>query len=131
MIWGSGWGVSSLVPASRAPVGYQRMSLPAGWLFADSYTAMIVYFRFHGDGWNVSVGIWPEGRSLEAISRASLKWPLDETALADLRWYLEEYLRAPFGVWEDRGPRIEKQLASWGEAIFGWVFRAGPARDAY
>ena len=82
-------------------------------------------------GGHVSVGIWPEGRSREAISRASLKWPLDETALADLRWYLEEYLRAPFGVWEDRGPRIEKQLASWGEAIFGWVFRAGPARDAY
>ena len=82
-------------------------------------------------GGHVSVGIWPESRSLEAISRASLKWPLDETALADLRWYLEEYLRAPFGAWEDRGPRIEKQLASWGEAIFGSVFRVGPARDAY
>ena len=82
-------------------------------------------------GGHVSVGIWPEGRSLETISRASLNWPLDETALADLRWYLEEYLRAPFGVWEDRGPRIEKQLASWGEAIFGCMFGAGPARDAY
>ena len=80
---------------------------------------------------HVSVGIWPEGRPLEAISRASLKWPLGETALADLRWYLEEYLRTPFGVWEDRGPRIEKQLASWGEAIFGLVFKVGPAREAY
>jgi hypothetical protein len=27
------------------------MSLPVGWLFADSRTAMIAYFRFHGDCW--------------------------------------------------------------------------------
>jgi hypothetical protein len=26
------------------------MLLPAGWLFADSRTAMIAYFRFHGYG---------------------------------------------------------------------------------
>jgi hypothetical protein len=30
------------------------MSLPVGWLFADSRAAMIAYFRFHGDCWYVT-----------------------------------------------------------------------------
>jgi hypothetical protein len=28
----------------------------------------------------------------------ALDWPLDADALEELRWYLEDYLRAPFGV---------------------------------
>src|SRR5262249_31157971 len=52
-------------------------------------------------------------------------------ALEDLRWYLEDYLQAPFGVWDDRGPAIQEQLAGWGELVFGSVFGPGPARDAY
>ena len=67
----------------------------------------------------------------ELVSRAPLAWPLDEGALEDLRWYLEDYLRAPFGVWEDRGPQIQARLTGWGEAIFGSVFGSGSARDAY
>jgi hypothetical protein len=30
--------------------------------------------------------------------RAPLAWPLGGGALEDLRWYLEDYLLAPFGV---------------------------------
>ena len=51
---------------------------------------------------------------------------MGEEALEDLRWYLEDYLRAPFGVWEDRGPRVEARLAGWGEAVFTSVFGSGP-----
>jgi hypothetical protein len=83
-----------------------------------------------GDG-TVTVGAWPEGGLLETVSRGRLEWPLDEGALEDLRWYLEDYLRAPFGVWEDRGPQIQAQLAAWGEAVFASVFGHGPASDAY
>ena len=83
-----------------------------------------------GDGL-VTVGIWPENRLPETVLRAGLAWPLDEGALEDLRWYLEDYLRAPFGVWEDRGPQIEARLAGWGDAVFASVFGSGPARDAY
>jgi hypothetical protein len=79
----------------------------------------------------VTVGTWPEGGLPETVSRAGLAWPLDEGVLEDLRWYLEDYLRAPFGVWEERGPRIQSRLAGWGEAVFGSVFGSGPARDAY
>ena len=79
----------------------------------------------------VTVGTWPEGGLPETVSRERLQWPLDEDALEDLRWYLEDYLRAPFGVWEDRGPQIQGRLAGWGEAVFASVFGSGPARDAY
>jgi tetratricopeptide (TPR) repeat protein len=80
----------------------------------------------------VSVGQWPEGDLLPDIGPPSdLVWPLDEDALQDLRWYLEDYLRAPFGVYGDRGPQLEAQLVEWGKTIFSAVFGDGPARDVY
>lgn len=60
-----------------------------------------------------------------------LAWPLDTDAMEDLRWYLEDYLRAPFGVYEQRGPQIADRLAQWGQAMFAALFGTGPARDAY
>jgi tetratricopeptide (TPR) repeat protein len=38
--------------------------------------------------------------------------------LEDLRWYLEDYLQTPFGVYSDRGSQIAGQLAGWGRALF-------------
>jgi hypothetical protein len=76
--------------------------------------------------------LWsPDGGLPEEVSRGPLGWPLDAEALEDLRWYLEDYLRAPFGVWEGRGPAVKGKLAGWGEAVFASVFGAGPARFAY
>jgi hypothetical protein len=57
--------------------------------------------------------------------------PLGAEALEDLRWYLEDYLVAPFSVYEDRGTRIAAHLRTWGETLFEAVFRAGPNRDAF
>lgn len=79
----------------------------------------------------VSVGSRLEGGAPEAGAPSELVWPLDQDALEDLRWYLEDYLCAPFGVYEDRGPQVAARLARWGEAIFSAVFRDGSARDAY
>ncbi len=81
----------------------------------------------------VSISPWREGElpAGAAGEPGPLDWPLDEGALEELRWYLEDYLRAPFGVYEDRGPGIAARLPGWGEAVFGAVFGAGPARDAY
>ena len=67
----------------------------------------------------------------ELVARAPLAWPLDGDALEDLRRYLEDYLRAPFGVWEQRGPAIQGRLARWGDLVFGSLFGGGPARFAY
>ena len=81
----------------------------------------------------VSVGTWLEGElpGGAAGEPGALGWPLDADALEELRWYLEDYLRVPFGVYEDRGPAVAARLASWGQAVFGAVFGPGPARDAY
>ena len=83
-----------------------------------------------GDG-QAGVLWWPEGGLPEEVSRAPLAWPLDTNALDDLRWYLEDYLRAPFGVWEDRGPATQAKLAGWGEQVFAAVLGSGPARLRY
>jgi tetratricopeptide (TPR) repeat protein len=85
---------------------------------------------FRGDG-RAGVLWWREGESPEEVSREPLLWPLGRDALEDLRWYLEDYLLAPFGVWEDRGPAIRARLAGWGDQVFGAVFGDGPARRAY
>ncbi|MGH3940604.1 MAG: hypothetical protein ACRDTG_18605 [Pseudonocardiaceae bacterium] len=54
----------------------------------------------------------PAGESFELV------WPLDADALEDLRWYLEDYLRAPFGVYGERGPQVAGRLSQWGQAVF-------------
>jgi hypothetical protein len=64
-----------------------------------------------GTDGQVTVISWPEGRPPETVGCR----PLDDDALEDLRWYLEDYLRAPFGVYEDRGPWVRERLAGWGE----------------
>ena len=51
-----------------------------------------------------------------------LEPPLDDEALERLRWYLEDYLRAPYGVYEDRGRAVAEGLAGWGEALFDSAF---------
>ena len=78
--------------------------------------------------WQAAVSSWSDGELPQEVSRAPLTWPLDADALEDLRWYLEDYLLAPFGVWEDRGPAVQGKLAGWGDQVFGSVF--GPARRA-
>jgi tetratricopeptide (TPR) repeat protein len=90
---------------------------------------LLVDLRGHGQAGVIS---WPEGGAVpEEVSRGSLAWPLDGDSLEDLRWYLEDYLLAPYGVWEDRGPAVEGKLAGWGDLVFGSVFGTGPARFAY
>lgn len=60
-----------------------------------------------------------------------LGWPLSADESEELRWYLEDYLRAPFGVYEQRGPRIAGRLREWGERMFAALFADAAARDAY
>ncbi|MGB8841681.1 MAG: hypothetical protein WCC64_11480, partial [Aliidongia sp.] len=50
----------------------------------------------------------------------------------DLRWYLEDYLKAPYAVYEQRGQVIQEKLPVWGRALFDALFGPGkPGRDAY
>jgi tetratricopeptide (TPR) repeat protein len=87
-------------------------------------------FDLSADG--MAAGIVPADESMPADARrGTFEWPLDDGVLEDLRWYLEDYLQAPFGVWEDRGPRIQSQLAGWGELMLGSLLGDSPARDVY
>ncbi|NUT47404.1 MAG: tetratricopeptide repeat protein [Saccharothrix sp.] len=85
-----------------------------------------------GTDGRVSVSAWLEGELPTPVGAAAeLGWPLSVEELEDLRWYLEDYLRAPFGVYESRGSEVAGRLPGWGEAMFAAVFGAGAARDAY
>ncbi|MFE5759840.1 tetratricopeptide repeat protein [Streptomyces massasporeus] len=85
------------------------------------------------DGGRVTVQSWPEGELIPSRvgEPVALEQPLDGPVLEELRWYLEDYLRAPFGVYGERGLQVAVQLPLWGEQVFSAVFGAGPARDAY
>jgi hypothetical protein len=78
------------------------------------------------------VSAWLEGELPAPVGDpVELEWSLTADELEDLRWYLEDYLRAPFGVYEDRGPLIAAQLPEWGQRIFNGLFGLSSARDAY
>jgi tetratricopeptide (TPR) repeat protein len=62
---------------------------------------------------------------------AVVEWPLDAPALEDLRWYLEDYLRWPFGAYADKGQAVAEKMTEWGAALFEAVFAPGPWREAY
>ncbi|MFD0745884.1 tetratricopeptide repeat protein [Phytohabitans flavus] len=80
----------------------------------------------------VSVSTYVDSQQPQAVGApAALSPPLDAEALRELRWYLEEYLLAPFAVYEDRGRRIADRLPEWGHALFNAVFGGGSAREAY
>lgn len=75
--------------------------------------------------------LWADELPISTGEPVEINWPLDNGELSGLRWYLEDYLRAPFGVYEERGPRIAGEVDTWGRALFDSVFGAGAARDAY
>ena len=67
----------------------------------------------------------------ESWSGGEFRCPLDEEALRDIRWYLEEYGLWPFGPFRDRAHKIEAKLEPWGRDLFKSVFYAAEARDIY
>ncbi|MBL1102653.1 tetratricopeptide repeat protein [Streptomyces coffeae] len=80
----------------------------------------------------VSLQSWPSGEYPSAVGGlAPLAWPLTDAELAELRWYLEEYLQVPFGVYGERGPQTAARLPAWGAQIFGAAFPTGSAREAW
>ncbi|MFE2108484.1 tetratricopeptide repeat protein [Kitasatospora sp. NPDC059463] len=86
----------------------------------------------HADG-RMSVTEWPPGDEVPApaVDAGWLHRPLGDPALEGLRWYLEDYLRTPFGAYGERGPHTARQLPGWGARMFSALFGSGPGRDAY
>lgn len=82
---------------------------------------------------HVRVEVQLEGDVVGSPAGEPVPWsvPFFEGDLDQLRWYLEDYLQAPFGVYEAQGPSVAARLADWGERLFSSVFGSGAGRDAY
>jgi hypothetical protein len=79
-----------------------------------------------GDGSVTVSTVAEDGELPSSVRGEALSWPLDDKAVEDLRWYLEDYLVAPFGVYEDQGEHIEASVRTWGERVLvGVRGRAG------
>lgn len=70
-------------------------------------------------------------RTGESWSEGQFRCPLDEQAVGDMRWYLEEYWQWPFGPFRDRAHGIEAQLEGWGRALFNALFYARESAHIY
>lgn len=84
------------------------------------------------DPGHASASAWLDGDELPGSGPVfELAVPLGDDVLEELRWYLEDYLILPSGVYGERGQRVQNRLAEWGADMFRAVFGSGPARDAY
>ncbi len=50
------------------------------------------------------------------------KFQIDDDARKNIRWYLEEYLSYPWGIWQVRARATERLMAKLGEELFSAVF---------
>ncbi|MBE9162974.1 tetratricopeptide repeat protein [Tychonema sp. LEGE 06208] len=68
---------------------------------------------------------WQRGNSAPRTAPpVTFEHPFDSKVLADLRWYLEEYLRFPYGLEPENAKKIEQKLQAWGQQLFDLVFRS-------
>lgn len=50
--------------------------------------------------------------------------PFEPKVLADLRWYLEQYLSFPYGLNPDKAIAIEQKFQVWGQTLFELIFQS-------
>src|SRR3954452_20072230 len=115
--------------AGRIPLDELMKETPAWGTFVMSDRLLIEELA---DG-AVRVSLQRSGQAVaEPGAAVAFAPPFTETEREDLRWYLEDYLRAPYAVYEERGQAIEGQLRGWGEALFAALFGTGKlGRDLY
>ncbi len=75
---------------------------------------------------------WQRGQSMPRPAPAiTFQHPFDEQALIDLRWYLEQYLRFPYGLEPQKAEQIEQKLQAWGQQLFDIIFRSSEAARTF
>jgi len=66
---------------------------------------------------------WQLGQAAPRFAPAvPFEHPFDTQALSDLRWYLEQYLRYPYGIDPERAANIEQKFQVWGQGLFELAF---------
>ena len=82
------------------------------------------FLRINHEGDSIQLS-WQRGRAASRNAPpVTFAHPFDSKVLADLRWYLEEYLRFPYGLQPENAKKIEQQLQAWGQQLFDLVFRS-------
>ncbi|MBE9127012.1 MULTISPECIES: hypothetical protein [unclassified Coleofasciculus] len=90
------------------------------------------WLRINHEGYAIGLS-WQRGQSNPRLAPAvKFEHPFqeqvgkkpDEQPLAQLRWYLEDYLRSPYGIFPDKAAKIEQKFQDWGEQLFELVFRS-------
>jgi hypothetical protein len=85
----------------------------------------------HDPEWHELTVQLHQAGGLQAAQPVSFMNPLSPADRAELRWYLEDFLRFPVGIYPDRARRVEGRMPQWGGAMFDHLFGAGKARDFY
>lgn len=68
---------------------------------------------------------WQRGyESPRLAPEIGFQQPFDKENAAELRWYLEDYLKFPYGIFPDNAVKIEQKLQHWGQQLFELVFRS-------
>ncbi|MFK0730827.1 MAG: tetratricopeptide repeat protein [Gloeotrichia echinulata HAB0833] len=68
---------------------------------------------------------WQRGYENPRLSpEIPFEHPFEPETLTDLRWYLEEYLGFPYGIYPQQAVKIEQKLQQWGQELFQLVFRS-------
>jgi len=82
------------------------------------------YLRINHEGDSIQLS-WQRGRAASRNAPpVTFAHPFDSKVLDDLRWYLEEYLRFPYGLQPENAKKVEQQLQAWGQQLFDLVFRS-------
>jgi tetratricopeptide (TPR) repeat protein len=77
----------------------------------------------------VRLGEEPERR--RQIPAGTFISPLGLEQISHIRWYLEDYLQTPFGIYDQRASEASALLMDWGEQVFSALFGSGPGAEAY
>jgi hypothetical protein len=95
---------------------------------------MALFLTVEETGGNTKVKVRIPGHddSTEFGSPHPFTLPLSIADSEDLRFYLEEYTSLPVGEYAVRGERVERELSTWGEALFASIFGGNEKRrEAY
>jgi tetratricopeptide (TPR) repeat protein len=67
--------------------------------------------------------LWQRGNSVARTTEpVNFSHPFNAEVLAEIRWYLEEYLHFPYGIEPNKASALEQKLQGWGEELFNLVF---------
>jgi tetratricopeptide (TPR) repeat protein len=66
---------------------------------------------------------WQYGQTaLDFSPLIPFDYPFEPETLEKLRWYLEDYLRYPYGIYPEEAVKIEQQFQVWGQILFELTF---------